>query len=183
MNVDTDKVAEFLTFDHISSSGEACSFIDLDNGWGLKCYYSDKRSRDTSYTCQKYLASHDLAPQVGKKFNLFDHNGDAWYCFVTEVAETLVGYGYNNSHAFCEDDDWNGRDDEDPDDLCEHYSMFCRDERDEWISEVYRLTDYCYVDDHAGNWGWIIRDNERKLVCIDFDTCVALEKKIKIGDV
>lgn len=183
-DVDTDKVAEILTFfDEISSSGEACSFIDLGNGWGLKCYYDNKHARDTSYICQKYLASHGLAPYVGKKFELVDHDGDSWFCFMTEVAETLVGYGICNSHAFCEDDDLNSRDDSDPDDLNEHYSMFCREERNDWIQEVYELTDYYYADDHAGNWGWITRGLDRKLVAIDFDVCHVLEKKIKRGEI
>lgn len=173
VDVDSGKIADLLTFDDISSSGDACSFIDLGNGFGLKCYFDDKHARDTSYTCQEYLAGKNLAPNVGKKFSLVDHNGDAWYCFVTEVAETLVEYGIDNEQAYEEDAD------EIYMDLQEHYELYAREERDDWIHEVHELTGYYYMDDHAGNWGWIVRDGERKLVCIDFDTCIILENKIK----
>lgn len=173
-----DTTAEILAFNEPSSSGEACSFIDMENGWGLKCYYDDKNIRDMCYDIQKYLASIDMAPQVGKKFQLDDYNGDSWYCFVTETAETLVGYGINNSHVYCEDADM----DEDDYDEDKHNALYCRAERDEWIAEIKKLTDYLYIDDHAGNFGWIVtKAGDRKLVAIDFDTCTYLYQKILKG--
>ena len=175
----TEQTAEILTFDEISSSGEACSFIDLENGWGLKCYYDNKDDRDCSYTCQKYLANHELAPQVGKKFELIDHNGDTWFCFVTQVAKTLVDYGICNSHAFCEDTDLDSEDYR----ADEYDAMYCRNERDEWIHEVKSLTGFYYADDHAGNWGWIETSKGRRLVSIDFNMCFDLEEKILKGEV
>ena len=170
-----DKVAEILTLNEISSSGESCSFIDLENGWGLKCY-DCKSSRDVSYICQKYLAGKGLAPKIGKKFELTDHDGYSWWCFVTEVADTLVEYGIDNKHCFDEDAD------EHEMDLAEHYELYACNDRDDWIHEVMELTGYYYTDDHAGNWGYVVANDKYRLVCIDFDTCVALAKKIKSGE-
>lgn len=152
--VDEHKIASILTFEEESSSGESCKFIDLENGWGIKCFYCEDDC-DVSYLCQKEAAKHDLAPRVGKKFNLIDHDGNGWYCHMTEVAETLCGYGYENSHA----------------EYCEDAEDLYRDERDEYLEKLDDATGEYYFDDHVGNFGFICRNGKFKLVAIDFNLC------------
>lgn len=162
MTVDEHEIATILTFEEESSSGESCKFIDLENGWGIKCFYTQDDC-DVSYLCQKEMAKHDLAPRVGKKFNLIDNNGDGWYCHMTEVAETIAGYGHENSQAaFC---------DEDPE-------MLYRDERDDYLDEYEKCNGYSYMDDHAGNYGFIYRNGKEKLVAIDFNLCFCLYNRL-----
>jgi hypothetical protein len=158
--INETEIAEILTFEEESSSGECCKFIDLENGWGIKCF-EDEKGCEVSYTCQKFAAESNLAPKVGKKFNLIDHNGDGWYCHMTEVADTICGYGYQNSQAEY------GPDGEDPEDLF-------RDERDDYLVEFDDKLGYYYHDDHAGNYGFIERDGKRKLVAIDFNLCFTI---------
>lgn len=163
-------LAEKLALDEIDSSGEMCSFIDLKNGWGVKCYY-DNEGIEPSYTVQKYLAEHGLAPQVGQRFNIIDYNGDEWGCYITEVAATIVPYGLCNSHAFNPNPD--GYDYSDDWDY--EYTDLFRDERDVYLDYFWRVTGFDYIDDHAGNFGHV----DNKLVAIDFDTCENLYTKIK----
>lgn len=174
-----EKTAETLYFEEHSSSGQCCNFIDLENGWGLKCY-QEKENRDRSYVCQEFLSQYELAPKVGKSFELFDHNGDAWYCHVTEVVEPLVEYGFNNDQAYEEElaelDETSDFDED------EFRARYCRDERDEWINEVHRQFGVYYVDDHCGNFGFMQTENGKKLVAIDFDIFYRLYKKILSGE-
>lgn len=162
-----DEIARNLAEEEVSSSGESCSFIDLENGWGIKCFY-DRENCNISHYCQNYLSKHELAPKAGNKFVIEDWDGCKWHCYLTEVAETIVGYGNSNAHAFAEDDDEE-----------EEQFMLFRDERDAWLFDFEELTKTIYYDDHVGNWGFIKIGEKRKLVVIDFDLCRTTYKKLK----
>lgn len=158
MDYNESDIAEILTFEEESSSGEACKFVDLENGWGIKCFYSSDDC-EVSYVTQKEAAQFHLAPNVGKRFELVDHNGDGWYCHMTEVAETLCGYGLRNAHTY---KDSEGNDVE----------TFFRNERDDYCLEFEETFDCAYRDDHVGNFGFIERNGRKKLVAIDFNLCI-----------
>lgn len=181
--MNTELIAENLATEEISSSGNQCNFIDLGDGNGIKCFMNQE-ARDIAYTVQGYFDSRGMAPHVGNSFEIVDYNGDHWYCYTTEVAETLVGYGVENSHAFTDSlyyaDDYEyvlGNDGSKENSLME------RDSRDKYIYDCYNLTGYEYRDDHVGNWGWILRGDKKKLVAIDFDTCWLIYDAIKSGKI
>lgn len=166
MKIDENKVAEILTFEEESSSGECCKFIDLENGWGIKCFDYDVYC-DVSYVCQKEAAKHNLAPKVGKRFELIDHNGDGWFCHLTETAECIAGYGYCNSQTEYFEQ-YEGEDAAD----------YLRDERDDMLNQFRDVTGEDYRDDHIGNWGWIYRKEKPILVPIDFNLCLSWYQKL-----
>jgi hypothetical protein len=166
MKVDHEEISRILYLEDESSSGESCKFIDLENGWGIKCFFC-KHDCEVSYLTQKEAAKYDLAPHVGKKFELTDHNGDGWYCHLTETADAVVGYGYQNSQV------------EYFDEYDEPPQYYLRDERDDYCCEFYDVLDTPYMDDHLGNFGWIRRNDKLKLVAIDFNLCYKLYNKIK----
>jgi len=154
--------------DDIDSSGQECSFIDMKNGWGIKCY-NDKGQADTNYICQKYVASLGMAPKVGKRFTITDPvYGDKYYCHLTEVVELCAPYGIKN--RFAEEEEYEDEEFEDPVSVAPYY-----DERMEWVQNFYDKTGYEYWDTHTGNFGFL----RGILVCIDFDNCHDLAKEIK----
>ena len=164
--INEDEIAEILTFEEESSSGESCKFIDLGNGWGIKCFDCSDGC-EYSYVTQKEAAKHDLAPNVGKRFELTDHNGDGWFCHMTEVADCIAGYGFHNSQA----EYFNELGEGEPED-------YLRDERNDNLLRFYDVTGTDYLDDHVGNWGWITRGDKRILVPIDFNLCYRFYVKI-----
>lgn len=163
---------EFQDYD---SSGSNCQFYDLGFGWGIKCYF-DKDSFEVSYQVQKYLSKKNLAPKVLESFEL-NVDGDRVFCFFTEVADGLVGYGSENSHAFADEENYSGVDSEGEFDYDMVY--FHCDEREEYNEKFHEVTKHWYMDNHVGNYGWIDRKGERILVSIDFDSCWPSYRELK----
>lgn len=163
MTISPEVVAQKLSDgydDEFDSSGSDCMFIDMQNGWGIKCYW-DKEARAVSYLCQKYAASLGFAPEVGKQFTVVDPcDGNEYFCHLTEVVETIVEYGIDNDH--CMDDD-------------EYEDPPFYEERLDWIYEFEEVTEFDYADNHAGNFGF----KNGKLVCIDWDKCCRMYQILK----
>jgi len=173
----TEKFLESFSkeIDSYDSSGSNCAFFDLGNSWGIKCYH-DKDDFECSYEVQKYLSKKNLAPRVLESFEVKIDEYEIVYCYFTEVAEGLVGYGYENSHAFA-DDDYDGVDSEGEFDYDMVY--FHRDEREEYNEKFKEATRHWYMDNHVGNYGWIERNGNKILVSIDFDSCWDAYKSLK----
>lgn len=136
--------------DDESSSGSTCKFIDLENGWGLKCFsndYYDNYRR--AYITQKFMAKHGEAPKVGESIIIGNY-----YCYVTEVITPMADYGYDNDHSV----DIDRFDDEDEEyfDMCDANTRFRK------------LFGFDYVDSHSGNYGYL---DCGKCVILDFDMC------------
>lgn len=142
-----EEISKIIAFEEEDSSGNDCRFIDMKNGWGIKCYEENVR-RNISFTCQKEAAKLDFAPIAGKKFSLIDQlMGDKWFCFVTEVVKPIAGYGMDNQHAF--------------------RPKLMYEERQEFCENFWVKTGIEYEDDCAGNFGL----KDKKLVAIDWDKC------------
>ncbi len=60
--------------------GCSCLFIKLNDEWGMKCYVSEYE-RDSCYSNQRILATANLAPPVGIRFETRN-----FYCYTTRVA-------------------------------------------------------------------------------------------------
>ena len=141
--------------DDETSSGSTCKFIDLENGYGLKCYKECYyKNYETAYTVQKYMAERNAAPKVGESIKIGDY-----YCYVTEVIEVMSEYGHDNDYAENKED----LDDDDSryQDMQEAEDLFA--ESNEW--------GYDYLDDHTGNYGYLANGT---CVVIDFDICMSL---------
>lgn len=128
-----------------SPHGVSCHFVKIDNCWGVKVY-TDEKERNYSRQRQEKAFFAGLAPSVGDSFDCGDR-----FCFVTEVAKTLVEE---------EDDDT--------------FNECCREvdlanptlaaEVEQLCDELKLLFNSEYSDNHYGNFGWL----RGKLVCIDF---------------
>lgn len=156
---DKNVIETLLDEGHESSSGSTCTFIDLENGWGLKCYYQhDENCRDCAYMCQKEAHKHGFAPAVGESFELGN-----WYCYVTEVVETVVAYAPDNEY----DDDafFDGSDTE---------AYF--DAKEELIRNLSDKMNCIYTDDHLGNFGYNANGD---LVVIDWDSTRSLWRQLR----
>ena len=121
--------------------GVHAMFRKLTTEWGMK-FFIFQGQRDETWTIQRKLARHGLAPQVGRKFSFRLHNTD-FFGYITEIA--LVASDLQ------------------PD--TEDYETFYYDDNKFHVEQAYRqLMGYYPSDTHDGNFG-ILRG---KLVMIDF---------------
>lgn len=161
MIVEQELVENTLSNGEDSATGSTCRFIDLQNGWGIKCYdKEDYNNYATSFTVQKYMADKGCAPQVGESFQIGEY-----FCFVTEVVEPLTPYGFENDNSIdmdYDDDEENADIISDMENACD-----CFEKSNEWGLD--------YLDSHSANFG---HTTDGKTVIIDFDTCERLRDNI-----
>jgi hypothetical protein len=149
--LDSDKLAESIDSGKakVSGSGTCCIFYDLENGWGIKCYFSEYK-RDEAWRNQRFFEIYDRAPITGDKVTVGDKYG-----YVTEVVETLTsGLNINN-------------------DAVNDERGVIYEEGEIYDSKTMRyilpmLLGRRYNDDHEGNYG--VKNG--RLVIIDCDASV-----------
>jgi hypothetical protein len=132
-----------------SLHGVSCYFVPVTPFWGVKVYgsfYDRDEARDT----QKEAAKYDLAPRVGKSYDLPEGP-----CYVTEIAEVVAPFN-SEFEPDCQTDssldDW------------EELESEYRYEMNELIDELEDKIDWTFRDDHLGNVGYL----NGRMVCIDF---------------
>lgn len=126
--------------------GSECVVFKTDKGI-LKCYES-KSDAQSACTLQQQLSYFDLAPEVytNARRHQLDH-GKFWG-YYSEEAELLPE---------CECDEV---------DSCSACDT-TKEARDEVIEAIQYWTGLEYTDFHAGNFGYILREGRRCMVCID----------------
>lgn len=65
-----------------SPCGCCCTFVKIDDNWGVKLYWNED-DRNHSYRVQKYCSKRKLAPKVGECLKI-----GQYFAYITEVAET-----------------------------------------------------------------------------------------------
>jgi hypothetical protein len=69
-------------------SGVACTYVQLNESIGVKCYPDARVNRNYSFRKQSYLHSKRLAPKAYFKFEIFDpFDQSVIACYVTQHAE------------------------------------------------------------------------------------------------
>jgi hypothetical protein len=137
------------------SSGIHAVFVKINQRWGYKYFY-EKEMRDMNYEIMSNLAEKGVAAKVGQKMDVVI-NGATWYGFIIEVckpcvAEVLKFNGFEShlsqghDYFLCAVTD--GR----------YYQKFM-DAHPDWKNRYANLrvkcrkANFCWDDDHAGNWG------------------------------
>jgi hypothetical protein len=129
--------------------GVSCSFIKLNDRWGIKKYY-DKEKRNDNYKRQRHMASVGLAPKVGPKFHFEDMD---IYCYVSEAVQVLI-------EAESVVINWEKRE-------REHRAIYDSIEIMGWIRKAVNdmmVAGYQMTDTHAANFGIL----GNRVICIDF---------------
>lgn len=131
-----------------SPEGIQCSFIPLNDKWGIKVY-SCKSTRDYAYINQKKCLEIGLAPELGDKIDLDDKT----YCYITERVWTFP----------CLDSDMDRRrflldhTIEELEVALKEIDMFEDHYLDSGLSdivdEIWEKTGWRFIDDHVFNWG------------------------------
>lgn len=83
------------------SEGAMCKFVSMDNGWGLKLYWS-KATAEATYKLQKHAAFFGLAPAIGPHIFKFNSLGKYYYGYYTEQATHDVFDAYKAIYG----EDW-----------------------------------------------------------------------------
>jgi hypothetical protein len=83
VNIPQDKIDNFEELVRKSPNGMSCSFVAIDDEWGLKCY-DEEDVRDEAYNNQQLLADYELAPPVGQKTEVGEY-----YCYFSRIAEVI----------------------------------------------------------------------------------------------
>lgn len=165
--VKASEIAQKISSGEISS-GASCTFIKLDEKWGLKLYGSEE-VRDIAHENHAYFLKCGLAPKLKGKIDLPSFI-ERRYGYICEVVEVLIDpvyiYGFryfdgNSAYDDFEDEDsWNGYCDDLINSIMEKYS----DEYEELMNKLAQ-NDLMYSDDHLGNFGL----KNGKMIIIDFD--------------
>lgn len=152
----------FTSKKETSPSGAACTFIQINDEWGIKTYRSENL-RDECYKIQSEASEYDLAPPTGNSFNCIA--GYKLYCYTTRVVEMLFTEEYNRLREYCEANSWRRGPEYDA-----FYVEYDRleEEYDPIMRNVSRQLDnsigWACLDIHLGNFGRYNGD----IVCIDF---------------
>jgi hypothetical protein len=132
-----------------SPSGCDCTFVKLDDKWGLKIYRCQE-TRDVAYENQSNCADIGLGPEVGESIDFLEANR---YAYVTEIIEP-VGPS---------EDEYN-------DDRNSHrkkrnqWEYETRIERDAIVNMISDETGWFFHDSHYFNWG----TKDGQLMPLDF---------------
>ena len=146
------------------SSGSRSSFFyyGKDNSVGFKEIGSIAYA-EIAIQNQMMLSQYDFAPRVlseltkimvpnpfGVGNNKYAKSG---WGYKTEVAAVISGCG--NSGVCCECEE------------CDELEEVMNEEIQRLVNDIFDVVGLEFVDAHIGNVGYIIRDNVKKLVCID----------------
>jgi hypothetical protein len=127
-------------------SGSECTVFKTEKGI-LKCYNS-KSDAQQACELQQKLSYFDLAPEVYTNARRHKVDDATLWGYYSEEAELLP-------ECECEGD-------------IKCYSCEqTEDAREEVIVAIEYWTGLEYVDFHLGNFGFVIRDGRRAMVCID----------------
>lgn len=145
-----------------SPGGIDAIFVPINDKWALKMF-KDEHVRDRSYNIQKELSKHKLAPRVGKKIDITD--GEFCYGFICEIVETVISHDMVAKIKYYSDNglNWTKEMEKEWDNKEEEI-----DKERSLLLEKYRDMGFCPCDIHPGNFGYLIVNGERRLVCIDF---------------
>lgn len=133
-----------------SPNGVSCIFFPITSKWGIKTYTS-RTTRDKTYDTQDMAADLGFGPEVGEKFDV-NIDGEAVFCYITELAETLVNEEVMEKYHNGNYELW--------DEIAKEYQNDI-DDLDETMEEKMGWTNQ---DSHIGNYGFL----RGKLVVIDF---------------
>jgi hypothetical protein len=76
-------------------SGVACTYVQLTDEIGVKCYPDARINRNYSFRKQKFLHSKRLAPKPYFKFEVYDPFYEGGIpCYVTQHAEPCCTYDF-----------------------------------------------------------------------------------------
>ena len=126
--------------------GSECTVFKTNRGI-LKCY-SSKSDAQSACTLQQQLSYFDLAPEVYTNARRHKVDDTTLWGYYSEEAELLPE---------CECDEYFKCD------SCDESA----ETREQVIEAIQYWTGLEYVDFHAGNFGFIMRDGKRVMVCID----------------
>ncbi len=142
--------------------GAECSFIKMDNGWGLKLYDELSLAEHTHYM-QGYASSYGLAPRVGKNVFKFDKQGHTVHAYYTECIAKLLydalpdlgnwlggNWPKSNEWGICG--------------CCVDCPSLCLPDIAQQLADI-GIKPY---DLNYGNLGWM---PDGRFVCIDFGLC------------
>lgn len=134
-------------------SGEGCASTFYILSCGTKGFkeYDSKWKADVAHNSQTVLAEHNLAPRVYSEVGKIRKRGKklSHWGYITELADLPCCAGND-----C--------------DCCDRYSL-----EEELFDEIDTLcgdmldVNFEFHDNHIGNVGYVERDGERILVCID----------------
>lgn len=164
--VKASEIAEKIINGEISSGAE-CTFIKLDEKWGLKLY-SDEKRRDDAHRNHAIFLRCGLAPDLKRKINLPSFI-EKRYGYICEIVEVLIDpvylYGFKRfqGNPVYDDFDYSGWE-KYTDELVESIDEEYYEEIQELIEKI-NENDLYYSDCHIGNYGL----KNGKMVCIDFD--------------
>lgn len=134
-----------------AGEGSKSMFYIIDKNRGFK-QFNNKDDAEYARETQMLLSQFTLAPrvlsEVGKIRRKRTKKLSQWG-YMTEVA-TMVCCGGNEGCAYCDDAEKA---------LCNDIEKLCDD-----ISD---LTGFDFIDCHIGNVGFVRRNKERILVCVD----------------
>jgi hypothetical protein len=134
-------------------SGEGCASTFYILSCGTKGFkeYDSKWKADAAHNSQTVLAEHNLAPRVYSEVGKIRKRGKklSHWGYITELADLPCCAGND-----C--------------DCCDRYSLeeTLFDEIDTLCSDMLDVN-FEFHDNHIGNVGYVERDGERILVCID----------------
>lgn len=134
-----------------AGEGSKSMFYIIDKTRGFK-QFVNKDDAEYARETQMILSQYTLAPkvlsEVGKIRRKSTKKLTHWG-YMTEVA-TMVCCGGNEGCEYCADAE---------DALCDDIEKLCTD--------MYDLTGFDFVDCHIGNVGFVRRNKESILVCVD----------------
>lgn len=154
MNTSTINIEDILAGPFRSSpSGCDCTFIKLDDKWGLKLY-KDEYTRDEAYENQRSCLDIDLAPLVGESI---DFSSAGYYGYITEIIEP-VAMSENDFNKVKYDADSRVFE------IKREWEQRTEIERNIICKKIKEETGWIFYDSHYFNWG----TKDGQLMPLDF---------------
>lgn len=157
LNLSLSEICKAIKHCKPSGHGIECNFFNLNDTIGIKLF-DEKKARDSAYISQALCARYDLAPYVGRRFQL---DCKLWWRELSYLNHCKYGYVTELADTECLRDDLNT-----------HGQFYLAnqtivDQKVRFLTE--ELMRFNLGRDlHMGNLGYILRDNQYKLVPIDF---------------
>ena len=142
-------------------SGTECTFVRMDNGWGLKLYDLESNAIH-SYEMQRHASKHGLAPLVGPHIFKFNRLGIIKYTYYTECITKLLYDAYPDLGGW-----WDGKWPKHQywgANCCIDGPLLCLPDIAQQFADI-GIKPY---DLHYANLGWL---PSGQFVCIDFGLC------------